>query len=388
MTLWRRIEPLDICIFRGNRLFGGPGTLADPLMPPWPSVFSGALRSRMLVDQGFDLARYANGQKPEGPLGDILGTPENPGSFAVGLVGLCQGKEGRAAFPLPKDLRVRSLGRDKAGLAVNRLQPVPNDAMGSAAPLPSLPRVLVDRSGLADKVSGDFWITSAGLLSYLRGDPVEAGHVVPASQFWKWDSRLGIGLSRERRTVVEGQLYTVEAVAMAPETAFLVEVRGCPEERLPKDGLLRLGGDGRGAVLSSAGGPISEPPLDPDEPFFLLLATPGVFPKGGLLPGLKQEKGDWRLHWEKVRARLAAVHLGRPIIVSGWDLAAHRPRPAQPAAAPGAVYFFDQVEGVASDPTEQMWSALLAEAPDSRRGLWLQRKAEGFGRLLAGRWRV
>src|SRR5690625_7320166 len=69
------LDPVDILLFRGNRLFGEPGSHGDALVPPWPSVVAGALRSRMLVDEGIDLTRFAANQidHPE------LGSPAQPG---------------------------------------------------------------------------------------------------------------------------------------------------------------------------------------------------------------------------------------------------------------------------------------------------------------------
>ena len=46
------IEPLDVLILRGNKLFADAGSHGEALMPPWPSVAAGALRSRMLIDAG------------------------------------------------------------------------------------------------------------------------------------------------------------------------------------------------------------------------------------------------------------------------------------------------------------------------------------------------
>ena len=43
------IEPLDVLFLRGNQLFGEPGSHGEALMPPWPSVAAGALRTRMLA---------------------------------------------------------------------------------------------------------------------------------------------------------------------------------------------------------------------------------------------------------------------------------------------------------------------------------------------------
>ena len=52
------IEPLDVLILRGNKLFADAGSHGEALMPPWPSVAAGALRSRQrLGDEGSRLLR-------------------------------------------------------------------------------------------------------------------------------------------------------------------------------------------------------------------------------------------------------------------------------------------------------------------------------------------
>ena len=30
------IEPLDVLVLRGNKLFGDPGSYGESLVPPWP----------------------------------------------------------------------------------------------------------------------------------------------------------------------------------------------------------------------------------------------------------------------------------------------------------------------------------------------------------------
>ncbi len=59
MTILRFIEPVDVLYLRGNLLFGGAGDHAGAQMPPWPSLFSGAIRSRMLIDHGVDLGLFS-----------------------------------------------------------------------------------------------------------------------------------------------------------------------------------------------------------------------------------------------------------------------------------------------------------------------------------------
>ena len=65
------IEPLDVLILRGNKLFADAGSHGEALMPPWPSVAAGALRSRMLADARIDPAAFANGKA----VWDRLGRP-------------------------------------------------------------------------------------------------------------------------------------------------------------------------------------------------------------------------------------------------------------------------------------------------------------------------
>ncbi len=79
MTGYRFLEPLDVLFLRGNKLFGDPGSYGESLVPPWPSVAAGALRSRILADDGVDLAEFAQGTLTH----PQLGTPDNPGDFAV-----------------------------------------------------------------------------------------------------------------------------------------------------------------------------------------------------------------------------------------------------------------------------------------------------------------
>ena len=44
------LEPLDVLYLRGNKLFGGAGDHGESLMPPWPSLAAGALRSRLMAE--------------------------------------------------------------------------------------------------------------------------------------------------------------------------------------------------------------------------------------------------------------------------------------------------------------------------------------------------
>ena len=120
MTTYRFLEPLDLLYLRGNKLFGDPGSFGESLIPPWPSAAAGALRSRMLAIDGLDLDAFAAG-RVEHPQ---LGTPAQPGPFAVTDFRLARRRAGGAIEALhaqPADL---VLTRDDGGnLMVARLTP-------------------------------------------------------------------------------------------------------------------------------------------------------------------------------------------------------------------------------------------------------------------------
>ena len=44
------LEPLDVLYLRGNKLFADAGAHGEALMPPWPSLAAGAIRSRLMAE--------------------------------------------------------------------------------------------------------------------------------------------------------------------------------------------------------------------------------------------------------------------------------------------------------------------------------------------------
>ncbi len=387
------IEPIDVLYLRGNRLFGAAGgDHAEPLMPPWPSVFAGAIRTRMLADHGVALAKYTETTEkpPPGDLGEALGTPKAPGSFRLGPVALGNGLARSWYVPCPADLVVAS-ERDGDGELETRLhclevQPRGHSAVTSSSPLRSR---AVLRTEKPCKPETGYWLDIHGLQRHLSGELVDLEHLVRRDQLWSTDPRLGTALDAGARTVAAGKLYTTETVAMSSAVGFVVSVDGVPDALLPTDGLLRLGGDGRGAAVSSWQTP--EPPhadMSGADGVKVILASPGILPHGWLLPGLDPDQPGAPAQWLGCTVRLVAASVPRYQTVSGWDVAAHRPKPAQRAAPAGSVYWLEIVEGDANDLL-QLQDCGLWVLPDLREetsSLWQQRRAEGFNNVWIGRW--
>ncbi len=371
---YRFLEPLDRLFLRGNRLFGEAGSYGESLIPPWPSVAAGAIRSRILVDAGIDLNAFAAGQvnHPQ------LGTPQRPGSFQITAFQLARRTANGTVepiYPLPADLVV-SHPREGTALTVQPLRPTPVAAgIVSSSPLSQLP--LLAESERSKAATG-YGLLAAGWRRYLNGEVPLAADLIPLAALWKLESQVGIGLDPTTGSVQEGQLFTVQAVAMGRDFGFWVAVRGAT---LPSGGLLRLGGDGRAVAIHPT--PHTEPPLDSAALLRarrcrLILTTPALFAEGWRLPG---QQADGRFNCAGVQGRVVAAAVPRSEVISGWDLAQQQPKPAERAAPAGSVYWIEELQGSAE-----------ALAALQQQGLWADhsathsRQAEGFNRIQLAFW--
>jgi CRISPR-associated protein Cmr3 len=374
------IEPLDVLILRGNKLFADAGSHGEALMPPWPSVAAGAVRSRMLADAGIDSNAFAAGRAEIEPaLAASLGSVKAPGTFRITHFGLARntGDDEAPVFepllPLPADLSVDPDER------ATTLHPTPlHAALASSHPLPLTPVLHQPETG---KPKGGLWLTATGMLAWQRGEAIDKhkGHWLASSELWRLDPRLGIALEAGKATAAEGQLYTSEAIALKPGVVFVASVKGA-QGLLPHGGLLRFGGDGHGARLRQAACALpvcDSAALARAGRFRLLLTSPGIFPQGWPLPGLDTE-GDGRWHFHGASARLVCAAVPRLETVSGWDVARRQPKPALRAAPAGSVYWLDDFQGDAAVLDALQRDGLPCPDPT--------RRAEGFNACLLAHW--
>jgi CRISPR-associated protein Cmr3 len=394
----RFLEPLDVLFLRGNKLFGDPGSFGESLIPPWPSVAAGALRSRMLADDQVDLTAFARGEV-EHP---TLGKPEEPGAFTVTAFHLARRRtDGRVEMLIepPADLVISQ--SEDGELEVRSLTPteVPGAGLASSAPFEKLP-VLAEKE--RSKPVGGYWLTESGWKKYLAGEtPKDGANRVKSDALWTLDHRVGVGLDAATRRAADGRLFSVQAVGMVKQghrigtdeqtgkpiladydVGFLAAISGAVP---PKDGTVRLGGDGRAAAVHAV--EASVPAQDYEAVAAapgcrLVLTTPGLFERGWLPAGVTQEPdGAYRFDLHGVKGRLVCAAVPRAEVVSGWDLAKWQPKPARRAAPTGSVY----------------WLADLEATPEALRklagqGLWSDpcedtvRRAEGFNRAAIAAW--
>jgi CRISPR-associated protein Cmr3 len=376
-TQHRFIEPLDVLFLRGNKLFGDPGSHGESLVPPWPSAAAGALRSHLLAHDGIDLNAFAQSRINH----PSLGTPQAPGSFALTAFYLARKHTDgnvHTLHALPADLVVS----EKDGLSATKehsiqsLRPMPpSHGLQSSSSFDQVP-VLAEAE--RRKAETGLWLTQTGWQKYLNGQlPNLQQDLVKTSDLWAIDSRVGIGLNADTRSADDGKLFTAQAVAFKPGVGFVASVRGA---QLPKQGTLRLGGDGRAASSQHIEHQAPQPnwqAIAGQGRCRIVLTTPGVFAQGWLPNGfVLQNDGSHWLALHGVRARLVCASVPRAETISGWDLARWQPKAALRGAPTGSVYWLDQLqatpEALGKLAESGFWSA---ECEDP------QRRAEGFNRF-------
>lgn len=301
------LEPLDVLYLRGNKLFGGAGDHGESLMPPWPSMAAGALRSRLMAE-GETLESLANFRLTGFSLAHHLG-------------------DGNAEmlWPLPADIIVT---QDNLADATYLRPTAPPTGISSSHELPLLPALCSDKPG---KRIGGLWLNGQGIAAWLAGQPVRPAHLLRSSEVWQTDTRLGIALDSTKRKAADGKIYTVETVALCPKIGFITQSRG-HNRQLSDGALVRLGGDGRAAMASLVSATLPETDwkrIAREGRFRMLLTTPGIF------------RGGWQS--ENVPATLVAASVSRAETISGWDLLNSKPKPAQRIAPTGSVYWYDKL---------------------------------------------
>ena len=412
------IDPIDTLFLRGNKLFGDPGSFGDALVPPWPSVAAGALRSALLAHRGYDPARFAHGDITDDT---ELGTPERPGSFRITGFQMARRVPDGTVEPLyglPADLSVvrRAAENGCDDCEVRRVEPhAPPQRIQASAATRSLAVLSEPRRG---KPLSGRWLTAEGWRQYLQGRKPCRTQLVPSNDLWRLDTRIGIALDPRKRRASDGALFTSQGVVLRkrehdrnanivtsrreeagavigkqepdrnggePESGpgwnvgFLAGVSGAT---LPDTLMLRFGGDGRAAVATRVD--VSAPEVDYDgiaaaRGCRLILTTPGLFEGGWKPTGVIGDGRDLRFDLHGVRARIVCAAVPRSEVISGFDLSKRRPKPAQRVAPAGSVYWLDEL-----DATPDALRNLAA------RGLWSEpvenasRRAEGFNRITFG----
>jgi CRISPR-associated protein Cmr3 len=370
------IRPMDVWLFRDGKPFrAGEDHAAETLFPPSPFTLQGAIRTKVLVDKGVNLAEFAkNGERnpdPEVGYGDYFGKLRLLGPLLM----RCKDGKWERLIPMPTDVV-------KVGNRYELLRPNLNLPFTT-----NLPENLPDKSlqllwaRTGERISeAKGWLPESEWERYLQGQAPE--QVVTSGKLFTFEPRFGIAIDADKGTTQEAMLYQARFVRLTKETALWAEVDGVS---LNEGGFLRFGGEGRAAVYEALSQQESLRPLSQfnfasnSNRFKVVLVTPAWF-SGGWQP----KDGDWSKVFG-ASVQLVGAAIPRPLLLGGFDVAKGVPKPMRAFVPAGAVYFFK-----ADEPVQFPDDFAFTETPDevSRQNdnanAWAQ---IGLGAVLIGVWR-
>lgn len=365
------LDPLDVLFFRDGRPFDAANRVVSGSATP--QTLAGAIRTALLTSSGFSLSRIHSHQGAvvdrlrEAGADEAILSAEFRGPWFARKDPSADGPIYAPVFPCPMNLRQAKMGRET--WLIGR----PRDT--NANPLPGWNHWdglwPIEYGGIPDPKSEPVMLTLAGLKKYLSspGDQRDLSldnqfDYVSREDLVATDHRVGIGINPSSLTTIDGELYGIGLMVLAPGVKIRMEVRLPHRLAEQLDGLaVPLGGEGRCVQVSVA--PACDfPKFDSGRSACVWYVATPTF--------LSDQKTCHRPLPKLQHGRLRAATSDRGQAVSGWNVARGGPRGTRFFVPAGAVYF---LEGAGREDD-------FMEESDQKLAL-LQ---EGWGFAIQGTW--
>lgn len=339
-TRWYFIEANDVLMFRDSRRFtAGTNFTARSMFPPNPRTVYGMLRTHLIEVLGNgDFAAFKDGRL--GDLHRVLGTPQQAGTLRLHGVYLAKRDNQQANFFVrpPLDL-LRQKSKEPVpmgsapSLQIAKVQPIGSDFV-TDLPFNDWQPLLAE--GQVSEVDG--WLDSTGFDLYL--DDKTTSNVTKDEDLFEREMHTGLGMDHSVRRGKDSLFYQAEYIRLRKDVGLLIGISG-DDGKMPQSGMINIGGEGRTAFyqtvqvkteptrVSATSGRVK-----------IVLLTPAYF-SGGWQPQSNEQprSSDWS-PWVGA-GKLVSLAIGKPQIISGWDLVNKRPRPVRHFLPAGSVFYFE-----------------------------------------------
>ncbi|SRR6266545_1617414 len=358
-------EPLDTLFFRDGRPYNkDEATQTDVAsrFPPSPLTLVGAVRAAYARAMGWRV-----GDEPDwpAPIKNVLG--DRAELNGLSFTGPFVFRSETALFPAPA-LLLREGGKPGAKEeVVARLRPgaARHCDLGNQVRLAEPETNAVGLKPLRD------WITPKGLAEVLRGDIPDRAELVPESDLWGIESRVGISRDTDTRTTRAAAMYSAKHIRLSAGVNLRMIGSGLPDELDPNvmNAPQPVGGESRLCWLTvrNARNILPEPPLISGEGgkvnYAVFVITPAHLPR--LEPGQ---------HINQLPGHLVSACISRPQMWGGWSSTDRGPQPLRPLISPGSVLFMD------ADTSDV---ELVRQTHGTQIG---ERTQWGFGLVALGSW--
>ncbi|MDA8137830.1 MAG: hypothetical protein M0036_04180 [Desulfobacteraceae bacterium] len=370
------LTPLAPLVLRTGKPFGETGG-SESFPFPLPSTVAGAMRTTCADQQALNFLSDKEQIITQTCHGAL------PAQVAAnGLI--------KPLFPRPADARYV---RPENDLILQRLSPIePGAEEGSDLPDGLWP-VFLETADKSKPSPGPIWWAEQAIQKWLQGDVPEPGSLGPEPP--PIDMRTHVALDPATLAADTGRLFQSagpDFEALRKKPGDQINENGWHPERsalmarfsqplVPT--LLRLGGE----VRMSAVAPCDSWPrlpetlracLEESRSIRLILATSALFSNGWKPGWLDRNLTGSPPGIPGLVLRLKAAAVERWQAISGWDMAAKKPKAVRRLTPAGTVYWFE-VLNAPKDWAEQLWLTPISDNEQDR--------CDGFGLTVPGIWK-
>jgi len=330
--MWIEFQGLDSLFFRDAKPFGkGSEFKASSVFPPLPSVLRGALRTSYFAENMHEFKH--------------AGEPGKDITEGICVHSIFLKTSSDVLLPLPLNFCVSDNEDVKLAYA---MKPALNPTISSHP----LSHILKSEQPNTEVAPIDALIPLQEFSAYLSGQSRPYSYV-NLSEITTRELKTGIAMDYGTGTAQEHMLYKTEFVRPSDiegnQVSMIAKVSEIPN--MPKEGSVRLGGEGKLAHFKSHDdkdfiSALLPKPQQLGKFFSVTLLSPAIF-KSGWLPRFLDSSFEGQIGSLKIRLIAAAV--GRPVSISGFDMQRRRPKDLYYAAPSGSVYYFQTLAGNTED---------------------------------------
>jgi len=356
------ISALDTLFFRGGKPFTmGQETTGNGLFPPSPSVIYGALRTAYFAENQEDFKAFK-----------MIGKDATDQLIIEHIAYERRDEYGSDLyFPAPLDLVIDKKKKDESKAVLLQVEALEGDEISNSKTTHIL------RTGLSkvEDLSESF-VDIDTLKDYLNLNTNEF-YFKKLEEFITIEPKVGVGLNRKTRTAEEGQLYFIAMTRPRnkQDTIFDINITFSGLQ-LPDNGVLRIGGEGKGATYQSTSPTKQLPPNFEGKTFKLYLSTPAFFQQGWLPKWIDKNTLTGIFPDTNTQVKLTTCAVGKPLSIGGFDVKKQQPKPMLRAVPAGSVYYFEIENGDVKD---------IIDALKKSPSISDCRKKEGFGLVFIGK---
>jgi CRISPR-associated protein Cmr3 len=353
MKTWR-FTALDSLFFREARPFDSlGGSELSSVFPPSPMTLVGAIRSA-IGDCSHQKVNWANYK--DSPLEKQIGGSHSLGGMRIkgvflsrNLKGLNDHDKWQRLYPVPAHLVIK----DKTLHFLKVGKPVHCD-LGEKVCLAVAPNDEKNETIKGIKQLENYWLTKTTFEKILNGSLPDLTELISASDLFKREAHLGIGRNNQHRTAKQGLLYQTQHIRPNLDLAIEVDIEGLEQVNYPTTGIVRLGGEGRGAAFEVIDkqhefigwAEARSPSLPNVKGIKLILISPIYVPqtKGyAPLPNFEKQEQDGETVWKgqinRIKLTLHCAIIGKTVREGGWDLQNRQPKPVRSFIPAGSVFY-------------------------------------------------